>query len=145
MYAPVSLWRPLVSAALPVALPRGRMYAFIAKHHLTRHNFTSHARRSVYLRFHTFTLLPPNLASHESNITSHTHIHIRITSACASHIVQTASYTRYTYREHTTKVTRLYMHLHTCTQTHPPSPLHHSHTSSSLVAFLCSVQVWRSC
>ena len=28
---------------------------------------------------------------------------------------------------------------HTCTQTHPPSPLHHSHTSSSLLAFLCSV------
>jgi len=112
----------------------------IPKHHLTHHNFTSHATRSiVYLRLHTFTLLPPNLTSHENNITSHTHIHIRITSACTSHILQTASYTRYTYRQHTTKVTHLYMHIHTYTQTHPPSPLHHSHTSSSLVAFLCSV------
>ena len=28
---------------------------------------------------------------------------------------------------------------HTHTQTHPPSPLHHSYTSSPLLAFLCSV------
>ena len=47
----------------------------IPKHHLTHHNFTSHATRSVYLRLHTFTLLPPNLTSHENNITSHTHTH----------------------------------------------------------------------
>ena len=33
----------------------------VPKHHLTHHNFTSHATRSVYLRLHTFTLLPPNL------------------------------------------------------------------------------------
>ena len=39
---------------------------------------------------------------------------------------------------HTTKVTHLYMHIHTCTQTHPPSPLHHSHISSFRVAFPCS-------
>ena len=70
----------------------------IPKDHLTHHNFTSHATRSVYLCLHTFTLLPPNLTSHANNITSHTHIHIRITSACTSHILQTASYTRYTYR-----------------------------------------------
>ena len=50
------------------------------------------------------------------------HTHIRITSACTSHILQTASYTRYTYHWHTTKVTHLYMHIHTYTQTHPPSP-----------------------
>ena len=30
----------------------------------------------------------------------------------------------------------LYMNIHTYTQTHPPSPLHHSYTSSSLLAFL---------
>ena len=40
--------------------------------------------------------------------------------------------------------THLCMHIHTHThhthtQTHPPSPLHHSYTSSSLLAFLCSV------
>ena len=29
---------------------------------------------------------------------THTHIHIRIAPACTSHILQTASYTRYTYR-----------------------------------------------
>ena len=29
--------------------------------------------------------------------------------------------------------------IHTYTKTHPPSPLHHSYTSSSLLAFLCSV------
>ena len=34
-------------------------------------------------------------------------------------------------------LTPLCMQIHT--QTHPPSPLHHSHTSSSLVAFLCSI------
>ena len=33
----------------------------------------------------------------------------------------------------------LYLNIHTHTQTHPPSPLHHSYTSSSLLAFLCSV------
>ena len=32
----------------------------------------------------------------------------------------------------------LYLNIHTHTQTHPPSPLHHSYTSSSLLAFLCS-------
>ena len=69
----------------------------IPKHHLTHHNFTSHATRSVYLRLHTFTLLPPNLTSHENNITSHTPTHtynIRM----YIHILPTASYTRYTYR-----------------------------------------------
>ena len=30
----------------------------------------------------------------------------------------------------------LYMNIHTYTQTHPPSPLHHSYTSSSFLAFL---------
>ena len=30
-------------------------------------------------------------------------------------------------------------HTYTHTQTHPPSPLHHSYTSSSLLAFLCPV------
>ena len=93
----------------------------IPKHHLTHHNFTSHATRSVYLRLHTFILLPPNLTSHEYNITSHTHIHIRITSACTSHILQTASFIRYTYREHTTKVTHLYMYIHTYTHTNSPT------------------------
>ena len=47
----------------------------VLKHHLTHHNFTSNATRSVYLRLHTFTLLPPNLTWHENNITSHTHTH----------------------------------------------------------------------
>ena len=72
----------------------------IPKHRLTHHNFTSHATKSVYLRLHTFTVLPPNLTSHENNITSHphTHIHIRITCVCTSHILQTASFIRYTYR-----------------------------------------------
>ena len=41
-------------------------------------------------------------------------------------------------------MTQLYMHIHTYTRTYPPSPLHHSHTSSSLVAFLCSCGVIRS-
>ena len=58
----------------------------------------AHATRSVCLRAHTFKILPPNLTPHENNITSHTHIHIRIASACTSRILQTASYTRYTYR-----------------------------------------------
>ena len=64
---PVSLWRPLVSAALPVAfawhiyVPRHAQHEHstytssqhhIPKHHLTHHNFTSHATRSVYLRLH---------------------------------------------------------------------------------------------
>ena len=47
--------------------------------------------------------------------------------------------TRHTYRSHTTKHTCTCTYIHTYTQTHPPSPLHHSYTSSSLIAFLCSV------
>ena len=46
----------------------------IPKHHLTRQNFTSHTTRSIYLRLHTFALLPPNLTSHEI-ISPHTHTH----------------------------------------------------------------------
>ena len=42
----------------------------IPKHHLTHHNFTSHATRSVYLRLHTFTLLPPKT---HITISPHTH------------------------------------------------------------------------
>ena len=33
----------------------------------------------------------------------------------------------------------LYLNIHTHTQTHPPSPLHHSYASSSLLPFLCPV------
>ena len=100
----------------------------IPKHHLTHHNFTSHATRSVYLRLHTFILLPPNLTSHEYNITSHTHIHIRITSACTSHILQTASFIRYTYREHNQSDTPV--HVHTYIHTHK---LTHHHPSITLI------------
>ena len=111
----------------------------IPKHHLTHHNFTSHATRSVYLCLHTFTLLPPNLTSHENNITSHTHTHRYNIRMYITHITNCLLHPVHISLTHYhTKVTHLYMHIHTCTQTHPPSP-HHSHTSSSLVAFLCSV------
>ena len=40
---------------------------------------------------------------------------------------------------HSHSLTCACAHIHTYTKTHPPSPLHHSYTSSSLLAFLCSV------
>ena len=76
-----SLWRP---SGVPWSPPLCRWLLVITtssqhhipKHHLTHHNFTSHATRSVYLRLHTFTLLPPNLTLHENNITSHTYTYV---------------------------------------------------------------------
>ena len=56
--------------------------AQIHHHNITYQNITwriitsRHMQpKSVYLRLHTFTLLPPNLTSHENNITSHPHTH----------------------------------------------------------------------
>ena len=54
------------------------MYIITTSHSKT--SLDAHATRSVCLRVHTFKILPPNLTPHENNITSHTHIHIRITS-----------------------------------------------------------------
>ena len=85
---------------------RGRIYAlsfldlthtilfdkfYIPKYHLIYHNFTSHTLKSIYLYLHIFILLSPNLRSDENNITSHTHIHICITSASTSDILQITS------------------------------------------------------
>ena len=119
--------------------------AYIHHHNITYQNIIWRIITSRYMQQDQYIYVCIHLhyyhpTSHHTKIISpHAHIHIRITSACTSHILQTACYTRYTYRLHTTKVTHLYMHIHTYTQTHRPSPLHHSHTSSSLVAFLCSV------
>ena len=42
---------------------------------------------------------------------------------------------------HSHSLTCACAYIHTYTKAHPPSPLHHSYTSSSLLAFLCSVYV----
>ena len=142
-------WRPLISAALPVAFvwqvrhlvlckgsdvrpgvpwsppvcrwllrgrcgawcsARGRMYA-LASLGLRRSAggfCVAGAALGALHRGRVYALAslgPPPLChyyhptSHHTKIRSpHTHIHIRITSACTSHILQTASYTRHTYR-----------------------------------------------
>ena len=92
----------------------------IPKHHLTHHNFTSHATRSVYLCLHTFTLLPPNLTSHENNITSHTHTH------------------RYNIRMYITHITNCLLHPVHISLTHYQSdtPVHahtYTHTNSPTI------------
>ena len=85
---------------------RGRIYAltfldlthtilfdkfYIPKYYLIYHDFTSHTLKSIYLYLHIFILLSPNLRSDENNITSHTHIHIYITSASTLDILQITS------------------------------------------------------
>ena len=101
--------------------------AHIHHHNITYQNITwriitSHHMQQdqyIYVCIHLYYYHP---TSHHTNIISpHTHIHIRITSACTSHILQTASFIRYTYREHTTKVTHLYMYIHTYTHTNSPT------------------------
>ena len=95
----------------------------IPKHRLTHHNFTSHATRSVYLRLHTFTLLPPNLTSHKNNITSHTHTHtynirmyITYITNCLLHPVH-ISLTH--YQSDTPVHAHTYIHTHKLTHRHP--------------------------
>ena len=120
--------------------------AHIHHHNITYQNITwriitsRHMQQDqyIYVCIHLHYYHP---TSHHTKIISpHTHLHIRITSACTfiyyqlpltpgTHIVNTLP------KWHTCTCT----YIHTYTQTHPPSPLHHSHTSSSLVAFLCSV------
>ena len=94
---------------------------------------------SVYLRLHTFTLLPPNLTSHENNITSHPHTHTYNMCMHITYITNCLFHPIHISLTHCQSDTPVHAHtyIHTHTQTHPPSPLHHSHTSSSLVAFLC--------
>ena len=119
------------------------------KHNLTHHNFTLHATRSVYLRLHTFTLLPPNLTSHENNITSRTHTHtynirmyITYITNCLLHPVH-ISFTH--YQSDTPVHAHTYIHTNSPTIT-PPSlsyflfPCCFSVLSLSLVQlFTCGV------
>ena len=76
----------------------------IHHHNITHQNITwriitsRHMERDqyIYVCIHLRYYHP---TSHHTKLMSpHKHIHIRITSACTSHILQTASYTRYTYR-----------------------------------------------
>ena len=65
---------------------------------------------------------------------------LHFTSLHSLHSLSHPSLTHTTLASLTHTLTHsLYMNIHTYTQTHPPSPLHHSYTSSSLLALLWSV------
>ena len=100
----------------------------IPKHHLTHHNFTSHATRSVYLRLHTFTLLPPNLTSQENNTTSHTHtntynirMYVTYITNCLLHPVH-ISLTHYQSDTPVHAHSFIHSFIHTYIHTHTNSP-----------------------
>ena len=98
---------------------------------------------------HSLTHLPhlphlPPLPHHLPHLPhlphSLTHPLTHFTSLHSLHSLSHPSLTHTTLTSLTHTLTHsLYMNIHTYTQTHPPSPLHHSYTSSSLLAFLWSV------
>ena len=71
MYALASLWRPLPSAALPVAFV-WQAWDLVHYCHPTSH--------------HTKIKMPPNLTSHKNSITSHTHTYTYVKHPHAHHI-----------------------------------------------------------
>ena len=97
-------------------------------------------------RWHTLTHSPTSPTSPTSPPTSptaltHSPTHsLHFTSLHSLHSLSHPSLTHTTLTSLTHTLTHsLYMNIHTYTQTHPPSPLHHSYTSSSLLALLWSV------
>ena len=123
MYAPGFRWRPWVSAS----------FAWQAWGTMCTHSHTHSITHSL------------------------THSHIPHSHRPHSHHSHTPhSHTPHSHHSLTLSLTCLYMHIHTHTHTHPPhhhpsitppsplithppSPLHHSYPSPSLLAFLCSV------
>ena len=92
---------------------------------------------------HSLTHLPhlPHHLPHLPHSLTHSPTHsLHFTSLHSLHSLSHPSLTHTTLTSLTHTLTHsLYMNIHTYTQTHPPSPLHHSYTSSSLLAFLWSV------
>ena len=58
---------------------------------------------------------------------------------CGTHSLTPHSLTDSLTHSFTHSLTCACTYIRKCSQTHPPSPLHHSYTSFSLLAFLCSV------
>ena len=94
---------------------------------------------------HSLTYLTylPYLTTYLTYLTYRTHSpthSLHFTSLHSLHSLSHPSLTHTTLTSLTHTLTHsLYMNIHTYTQTHPPSPLHHSYTSSSLLALLWSV------
>ena len=149
MYAPGFRWRPWVSASfawqpwdnvhcqgvgctprgsagVPGSPPllRGRRGPPPHSPHLTHTHTHSLNHSLTHTLTHTLThSLPPSL-THSLHFTSlHLLSHPSLTHTTLTSLTHTLTHS-------------LYMNIHTYTQTHPPSPLHHSYTSSSLLAFL---------
>ena len=93
----------------------------------------------------TFTHLPhlPHLLPHLPHLPhslTHSPTHSLHFTSLTSLTLTSLTHTHTTLTSLTHTLTHsLYMNIHTYTQTHPPSPLHRSYTSSSLLALLWSV------
>ena len=159
-----SLWRSLVSAAFAFAwqayagvgqppLPGGRMYALASSGlplaFLGLGQSPVPGRRMYlpgWLRLASLGLRCFCVAGVSSRTLTHSLNHSLTPSLAPSlppslTVTSLDSHTPHSHHSLTFSFTHLCMHIHTYThtQTHPPSPLHHSYTSSSLLAFLCAV------
>ena len=106
----------------------------------------THSHSLTFTHIHSLTHSPTSPTSPPTSPTSPTALTHSLTHSLTSlHFTSLTSLalTSLTHTHHThithTLTHSLYMNIHTYTQTHPPSPLHHSYTSSSLLAFLWSV------
>ena len=101
--------------------------------------------------YHTHTSFTHTSHTHTHKLTHthtthihhlHTYIHINsptIAFPSLSYFLFPCSITHSLTHIHSHSLTCACAHIHTYTKIHPPSPLHHSYTSSPLLAFLCSV------
>ena len=121
-------WRPL------------GLRLFCVTHSLTHTHSLSHSL--THSLIHSLTLSLTHSLTHFTSLHStplhSTPLHFTsLNSLHSLHSLSDPSLTHTTLTSLTHTLTHsLYMNIHTYTQTHPPSPLHHSYTSSSLLAFL---------
>ena len=101
----------------------GRLHTHTHSHSLT----LTHIHSLTYLTYLTYRTHSPTHSLHFTSLHSlHSLSHPSLTHTTLTSLTHTLTHS-------------LYMNIHTYTQTHPPSPLHHSYTSSSLLALLWSV------
>ena len=157
-------WRPLVSAALP-GLLRGRCGAWCSAsgrmawqvRHLVLCKrsdvrpgvpWCSASGRMYALAFLGLRIITSRHMQQDKYISACIHLHLSLHTHTHTHTYNIRMYITYITNcllhpvhislTHYQSETPVHAHAFIHTK-NPPSPLHHSHTSSSLVAFLCSV------